>query len=660
SRSIFLGDGSSVQNNVDFEDISFFTVSGKVTYKDTNVPVENVTILIDGEVALGADNSVVRTDAEGDYEINVPIGNHYLSVEKVGHTFYEGYFPPLDDQSVVTFHEFTEDLTVNFTDSTTVKLAGRLVGGTREAEKTIGFGLSTNNIGTATLSFDLQNGAYGLPTASVVTDAYSGEYEIHLIPEQFIISGITTSAGYTIDASELSVLDLRNSLDEITVLEDAEDTTSAKYSYHHQLNFVFRENPVILVYDENDQDFTGDNVFTYTDQATGDQVEIDLSGAGFPYPIFEMGNRYEANVYVVETYRNPGHPDGAIVDNVPVEGADVTIVDNLAIDPTDGNTGKTDVDGYFAYDFTAGIPSIATDNNGMSFTKTFEVSATVDGIGVDWNNGEVFRAYVLGTKPQEGTGFVTYGPDQVDFVLRDPPGSNSYAYIEKGSSYSTTEGWGLSSTSNTGLDRFVSTGLDVTVGGGAVGPVAETDNVNVSQLGMTLTRSYDYSGNYTETYTFNERIETSSDPEDVGSMADLYVGKATNVFVSKTNNIRLVDRDYAISNLPVEDYLDFGANVVIAKLEGFAVDNNGTPTYFIYSQKFIIEELIPELLTLRDDLLRNRPGKYESHLDYSSPYYGLNNDHPGLIDAETEILAAYPGATSSNLSYTFTPTGEEE
>ncbi|MEM9329386.1 MAG: LamG domain-containing protein, partial [Bacteroidota bacterium] len=46
--------------------------------------------------------------------------------------------------------------------------------------------------------------------------------------------------------------------------------------------------------------------------------------------------------------------------------------------------------------------------------------------------------------------------------------------------------------------------------------------------------------------------------------------------------------------------------------------------------------------------------------DYSSPYYGLNNDHPGLIDAETEILAAYPGATSSNLSYTFTPTGEEE
>lgn len=660
SKSIFLGDGSAVQNNVDFEDISFFTVTGKVTYKDTNVPVENATVLIDGEVALGADNSVVRTDVEGDYEINVPIGNHYLSVEKDGHTFYEGYFPPLDDQGSVAFHEFTEDLTVNFTDSTKVKVAGRLVGGTREAEKMLGFGLSTNNVGTATLTFDLQNAAYGLPTATVDTDPYSGEYEIEMIPEQFVISDIITSAGYSIDAEDLSALDLRSSLDEITVVEDEEDEESASYSYHHQLNFVIRETPQILVYNEDDEAFTGDDVFTYTDQETGEQLEIDISGLGFPYPVFDMGSRYEANVYVVETYSNAGHPNGAIIDNVPVEGADITIIDNLAIDPTDGNTGKTDADGYFAYDFTAGIPSISTDNNGTSFTKTFEVSATVDGIGVDWNNGDVFRAYLLGTKPQEGTGFVTYGPDQVDFVLRDPPGSNSYAYLEKGSSYSTTEGWGLSSDSNTGLDRFVSTGLDIQVGGGTLGPVAKTDQVNVGQLGMTLTRSYDYSGNYTETYTFNERIETSSDPEDVGSMADLYVGKATNVYVSKTNNIRLVDRDYAIANLPVEDYLDFGADMVIAKLEGFAIDNNGTPTYFIYSQKFIIEDLIPELLTLRDDLLRNRPGKYESHLDYSSRYYGLNNDHNGLIEAADEVMATYPTATLENLSYTFTPTEEEE
>ncbi len=163
SRSIYLGDGAAVQNDLNFTDISFFTVTGKVTYKDTNVPVENVTILVDGEPSLGADNQIIRSDQDGNYEINVPIGNHYLSVEKEGHTFYEGYFPPLDELGDIAFHEFTEDVTVDFTDSTKVKVAGRVIGGNREAEKTLGFGESVNNVGTATLKFNLQNEAYGLP-----------------------------------------------------------------------------------------------------------------------------------------------------------------------------------------------------------------------------------------------------------------------------------------------------------------------------------------------------------------------------------------------------------------------------------------------------------------------------------------------------------------
>lgn len=659
SKSIFLGDGSFVQNNVDFEDISFFTVRGKVSYKDTNVPVQDVTVLIDGQAALGSDNKVVRTDAEGNYEINVPIGNHYLSVEKEGHTFHEGYFPPLDALGSVTFHEFTEDLTVTFTDSTKVKLAGRLVGGTREAEKKLGFGLSTNNVGSATLSFDLQNAAYDLPTVTVDTDPSTGEYEIEMLPEQFTIADISTTGGYSIAATDLPVLDLRNSVAEIIELENEDGPASASYVYHHKQNFVIRETPEILVYGQNEEVFEGDTELEYSDQESGEVKTLDLSVSNpFDYPFFNMGKPYEANIYVVETYRNPYHPAGGIIDYVPVVKAEVAITDNIGSTPGEGNTGQTDENGLFHYAFLAGSPNIQL-NGAESFTKTFEVSATVDGYGIAWRSSDPFRAYILGVKPQEGTGFVTYGPDQIDFVLRDPPGSNSYAYLEKGSSYSVSEGWVLNASTNQSLDKNINKGVDVQAGGGLVGPVVSVDTDEISETGIQVSRAYDYNGHYTESYNFTERIETSADPEDVGSAADLFIGRATNVLVSKTSNLRLVDRNWAETYLEASQYLDItGSDVVIALLDGYAVDNNGISTYFIYSQRFIVEELIPNLLVLRDELFEGP--KYESHLPMSSPYYGLNNDDNSFNELKHSMLIADPYADISNLSYTFTPETDED
>ncbi len=499
--------------------------------------------------------------------------------------------------------------------------------------------------------------------SSVITDPNSGEYEVELIPEQFIIDGIETSAGYDIDAQDISVLDLRNTLVPVIVYDSAlvegtEEYELTAYSYHHPLNFVIQESPQILVFGEEEGEFDGDQELSVVDQETGESVTIDLTTDDpFDYPLFQMGHGYEANIYLMQVYENPTHPDGPLIDNVPVKDANITITDNIGLDPTNGNTGKTDSDGHFQYLFTAGAPNLAV-NGEESYTKTFEVNAEVDGLGVAWREGDIFRAYVLGSQPLEGTGFVTYGPDQVDFVLRDPPGTNSYAYLEKGSSYSTSEGWSLFEGTNTGLDYITNKGVDVEAGGGLAGPVVSVDTDEIGEIGMTLTRGYDANGNYTESYKFNERIETSSDPEDVGSDADLYIGKSTNVFVSKTNNLRVVDRVYAESSLDAADYRVIGdSDFALAVLQGIAIDNNGTPTYFIYSQRFIVEELIPELLVLRDELLAG--GKYESHFEYGHQYYGLNNDDNSLETLIDELLLADPNADTTNLSYTFYPQVEE-
>ena len=50
---------------------------------------------------------------------------------------------------------------------------------------------------------------------------------------------------------------------------------------------------------------------------------------------------------------------------------------------------------------------------------------------------------MLGSQP-EGTNFVTNGPQVVSHILRDPPGSNSYAFFENNSTFTTSRTYGTS------------------------------------------------------------------------------------------------------------------------------------------------------------------------------------------------------------------------
>ncbi|MEL7147306.1 MAG: LamG domain-containing protein, partial [Bacteroidota bacterium] len=451
SRSIYLGDGASVQNDVDFTDISSFTVSGKVTYENSEVPVEGVSIYIDGRQAVDSNSQAVRTDNDGNYTVDVPIGRHFLTAVKDKHTFSEGYFPALNEFGDIEKHEFTEDLTVNFTDDTKITVAGRVVGGNVQGELPLGFDLSTNNVDVATVEFQLQLENYDLDITddavynivSVTTDPYSGEYSIELIPEKWIINQAGNQT-YFIDPSDIAVADLTNSLDPIistTEVENGDGTTDIlEYEYHHDLSFIIQTSPVIEVLDGDGDALHGADQVEYYNQLT-EQKEILPLGDDSPFlhDVYVMTHDYDVNIYVHELYENPNHPGGALVDKVPVKDADITINNQLMFNP-EPTQGTTDENGLYAYVFTAGFPSLQPDGVN-TYTKTFEVEASVNGIGITWNQGNIYRAHVLGAKPDEGTDFITYGPDQVDIVLRDPPGSNSYAYIEQGSSFSSAEVW---------------------------------------------------------------------------------------------------------------------------------------------------------------------------------------------------------------------------
>ncbi|WP_338391222.1 LamG-like jellyroll fold domain-containing protein [Fulvitalea axinellae] len=666
SRSIYIGDGAQTHNGMDFTDISSFSVRGKVTYLNSEVPVEGVEVLVDGEQALGFDKKPVRTDAEGNYEISVPIGYHYISVQKDGHYFADGVYPPVNEFGDIELHEFTDDLTVNFTDSTKILVAGRIVGGSREGDKEIGFGLSLNNIGISNLKFKLQKEGYDLDLidkqvydqVSVTTDEYTGEFTIEMLPEQWVVQQVGNN-DYSLDPEDLAVVDLRYSLDVLQAKDSTEVTSESgavsydvrTFDYHHKLNYIIQERPQIHVYGKNHSPFNGDSLLIFSNQVTGLQDTLDISGSNpFPYAVFQSPKTYEANVYVYQTYENPNHPDGPVVDRVPVEGAEITVTDGIAFQPT-GQEGKTDDTGLFAYSFRAGLPNLAKDGD-KSYTKSFEVDAKIDGIGYKWRENNPFRAYVLGAKPLEGTDFVSYGPEVVEMVLRDPPGSNSYAFIEKGSSFTKTETWSVNADTHTALNQTWHNGMYLGAGGGLAGPVIESRYQLDSEIGLAIERGFDDEGKYSEQWTFQERIETSSDPEDVGSDADLYIGKAYNAFITKTKTLKIIPKSYCIDN--GLDYLDLaGSDMALGIIDGYAIDEGNTATYFIYSQKHIVEELLPELMVLRDRLLAS--DKYTSNFPYGHQFYGLDNENSSLDEYKT----ANPHLDPNTISYTFNGTSDE-
>ena len=53
-----------------------------------------VNIFVDGNIALDANNLPIESDNEGFFEVQVPIGNHIITLAKDGHIFtFDSRFP---------------------------------------------------------------------------------------------------------------------------------------------------------------------------------------------------------------------------------------------------------------------------------------------------------------------------------------------------------------------------------------------------------------------------------------------------------------------------------------------------------------------------------------------------------------------------------------
>lgn len=670
----YVGAGSTVINNVNFKDVSSFSFNGIAVYDSRDVfpptsdapitgdikddeaynafvkgnlkypkgeywaeknavgliislrryariPVPGAYVNIDNQPAIDANNVPVLTDINGRFTIQVPIGEHAISISKSGHEFlYDGRYPArttavVAGQTVVTntYQDFYEDRTepITFIDNTKVTVIGRVVGGAVQADQVIGFGdtgkkthtylddnkairsidyTSINNIGQATLTLGHMPAGSSTVTpeyrTTITTNLQTGEFRKKLLPLSYNLSqndvvftsGINPGNAPLLNQGKVINFTAINAFKTPTFTKGS--TTINGQPYQEILKFTYTAAPQFNVTSQSsDAQITADGK-TYTIASNQDT------------PVYSQFGNYQIQIKGVETYKN--HDNSLItpvVSTVAVTGGEIIKTNNIALaDSEKTETSATDPS-VLIYSFRGGIPNtdVAT-----GFKRNMSLSYLLNGIDyplTDFKN----EGILLGGVSDGTQSFVTAGPQLPDFVLRDPPGSGSSATIDKGSSFTFSKESSYSLNNGSGSSGTVGLGFTLEVGGSILGPVVKTEVTNDVSVGLSMEQAASTGSSVENTYTFNQSISTSDDPNWVGSEADLYIGYSANQIYGTYNKVTATTTQNGAVPIKVVPLANTTANVIYPKVST-AIYFNEAPekTFFIYSQRSIINDLIPK------------------------------------------------------------------
>ncbi|UOY06201.1 T9SS type A sorting domain-containing protein [Muricauda sp. SCSIO 64092] len=566
------------------------------------IPSEGVNIYIDGQLVLDENNEPVVSDENGEFEISVPIGDHYISLKKDNHEFvYAGRFP----EASGTTSEFFEDAQeqVVFIDNTKVEVVGRVVGGTTESSKAIGFGgagtyetpvtdefgqsatetvSSVNNIGVANITMGYTPvGGTATPYTRYHfnTNAETGEYRIAVLPLQYTIGqtgGISIPNNNSINLLKADeVLDY-SKVPQVTTPEytDSNGKIIEGTPFHYEKSFTYRSTPILRT----------------TDQEYAKELVIDgkrISTSGFQYPVYRQFASYTITLDSFERYINYDGTE-AVEDLVPIVDGEFIITNNLALANSETITVSEEIPSESYYTFKAGTPSVSSP-----FTKTMVIKYRVNGVDYPAEN-YIGEGIILGGQSDGSQTFITSAPDIPDIILRDPPGSNSSATIEKGQSITFTSEYTEDDDNTVSDNLTVMLGVKFAAGGGLAGPVIETETTNNATTGISLETNSALGKELTKTYTFTQTISTSDDNGFVGANADLYIGNSKNYVYGQYDNILATTSEPQIGDRFVLTNTD-GDKVYINKQKAMYFVEEPSETFFVYTQKHILSHLIPDL-----------------------------------------------------------------
>ncbi|MBR3471655.1 MAG: hypothetical protein IKH22_03580 [Prevotella sp.] len=679
--SRYVSMSSLNHSGVDFEDVSSFPVSGKIMYAGTDYPVEGVQFYVDGNLCSREGNMILSAE-DGTFTISVPIGDHSIRVEKSGHVFAaNGRYPadPLDVGTKVTFDREIKNL--EFVDETLVNFSGRVVGGVVEGEKPVGFGQSVNNIGVTELVLTPLNDRYRLNVVKNVTetsysydtnqeevnvasaterihstahrgagadhcrqvfiqtDPATGEFSAMLPPLLYQVqsmkvvkSGLSVGEPLTIDMSNPNI--------ELSDTLITEDGTEEFYNYNTLLRQVYHSEPTFTVTQEDHDDgafgidtyeledvigkLTVDDIYS-----VGDDGEVSYKYGG---PVFVMCDPYTFLIEGYEEYTNEDANAPIRSDRVPLQNVVVTIDNALSsnqevygengaqpgqVVDMQSNQLALDSLGQATYKWKAGLPNIVEP-----YTRTISISYEIDDRVYQWS-GSGLAGIILGDMPT-GNNFVTAGPDMVEMILRDPPGSQSKTTWTKGTvriDHHSTGGVWKWDDKTTVTKHF---GFETTNGVGGLGAfmLNEVSSKDDLKLGFHMVSEGENADTWSRTVTTERAISTSDDPGFVGADGDVFIGSSTNLLFGKSRQVNF--------------HRNEGTNDVVLDLRDAMTVGMEYGTVFMYTQRYIKNELIPNFKKLRNNKLITVPDVsavtnttdqpiYVTTLSPDDPKFGTSN-----------------------------------
>lgn len=696
AKELRLINSQAQSHTVNFTDKSSFKISGKVMYKGGNVPVEGVSFAVDGVTVMDGKSNIVKTDAHGQFTISVPVGQHEVKAVLANHTFENGGKLTNSDGTDRNYQD--DDNGFEIFDVTTVRYIGRVAGGTKQEAFPVGHSLSKNNLADdVRIELTYQNDAYQMTATkheetlnhfkgvyakkqydnrvvyegnkiTIYPNAETGEFFADLIPEKYKINVVVPGHDNIPGSGE--DLNLSNEFakqSEVNAYVDSISTQgkfvncSDTVYYNKKQQFIKRYTPSIIVKEKVKgklQDFFGKEelgISTLDQTKTIKVKTYNPDNAAQPYtlgvPVYEQGQYVTYHITTAEVYeykdKDGRRKDGVKEDIVPTPEAKLSFSrGDIAYGTQEDIT--TDEKGEAEWTFQVNNPEMTSALRSAAMDMTYsENSESTSSTTINWKGGfdgkGNTKAIVIGAKTL-GSDFVTNGPDKVLFVLRDPPGSNSYAYLEKGVTVTSTSTYEGNVTNEGVLNNEAKVGAKViTFTGLGAGVVNENDVKNEFSFGASHSETIGGTDSDTKTMTTTTRFETSSDPQYVGSDGDLFVGYSTNIGVGKTENIAVTTREMYLAN--PSEYELFGSvtpesnKYLLVKTTGLGLSQK-YGTMFTYPQVHIEQVLLPKLEDVRNKLLHqqaegvdfqamaNNTKKpvYVSKLAVDDPNFGKSNN----------------------------------
>ena len=654
SRNVDFTDDSNLTSDFNFYVQDYCTYAGVVLYAGTSIPVLGAQFKLDGNLVTkssGPDKGKpVTTNSAGEFSISVPLGSHSVQVVKPGHVFANRGFLIKHDTTVEedSTYNFTKNISQEFLwDQTRVILRGRVVGGKDQGSLPLGKSLSHNNLGDSiriVMSLEGDNTSWIVrdqkdetihmrdslyyhgrsDTTRVVSTRHSivispdnktGEFQLPFFPVKYKVTEIYCN-GY-------ATLFQAGTVGETLDLSDKVlgDTVTYNRIYHK---------PATLAYEQ----FTGTQERYYgiknykAQDNLGHEATVQLWKNGIyslGHPVFMANSPALLTLSAREEYYYNNVVKDTPDDIVLLSGGKVYIHNGL-ISTTHTDSLSLDEEGKASYLFTPQNLTFVSEGDKAlkSLTFTLLYDATYYDI-------KPLKAYVMASLAKsQGKRLLMAGMPHLVDILRDPPGSSSSTYMEEGSklkygynyNFSIEGGFNLSLSQGQGSDFY--TGVWAGEGSGSsAGNINKTSSNSLFDIGITL--SYYGGWNYAYDMETKQQISTASGIKNVGAAADLYIGTTDETVVEEAIAVRVVPESMYKLLVPATGNTftiagktyEVALNTVKKLAEGVDADGNkvylirdevlqAAPRFkstFVYSQTHIENELLPQLMRVRQSLM---------------------------------------------------------